>query len=203
MDISTVVFDLGGVLCRYQPQLRLRELSRISGRAPEEVHRILYGSGFIAETEAGSWSAAEIAAEIGTRLGHPMDRAALETAWLACFPLDEAVIDLAGRVARRHRTAILTNNDPLLREALLGAHPEWEHLFGDIVFSADIHAVKPSAEAFDRALSIMDVEPSVVLFVDDSEANVAGARNAGLSAVRFRDAAQLAADLAEHGLLSP
>jgi hypothetical protein len=40
VGISTVVFDLGGVVCRYQPELRLQELARISGRTPEDVHQL-------------------------------------------------------------------------------------------------------------------------------------------------------------------
>ncbi|MEU4160537.1 HAD family phosphatase [Actinoplanes sp. NPDC026670] len=202
MGISTVVFDLGGVVCRYQPELRLAELAHIYARTSEDVHRLLYGSGFIGETEGGLWSAEEIVAEVGARLGHSVGRDELESAWLASFPVDEAVVGLAGRIAVRHRTAILTNNDLLLREALLRAHPELGEHFGDIVFSADIHAVKPTAEAFSRALSILAVEPSDVLFVDDSQANVAGALKAGLSAVQFQDAAQLAAELDRHGLLN-
>jgi putative hydrolase of the HAD superfamily len=196
MAIRTVVFDLGGVVCRYQPRLRLHELARIYGRTPDDVHRILYGSGFVGETEMGRWNAEEIASEIGARLGRAVDRAELEPAWLASFPVDEEVLELVRRTAVRHRTAILTNNDLLLRDALLSSHPDFADRFGDIVFSAEIHAVKPAAEAFHRALSIMKVEPSEVLFFDDSDTHVAGARRAGITAVRFQHAQQLATDLA-------
>ncbi|WIN00341.1 HAD-IA family hydrolase [Actinoplanes oblitus] len=195
MAIDTVVFDLGGVVCRYQPELRLRELARLAGREPGEVRRILYGGGFVAQTEMGYWTAEGIVAEIGRRLGRPIGRAELEAAWLAAFPVDDEVLDLVAREATRHRVAVLTNNDLLLREALLRARPEFGDRFGAIVFSAEIHAVKPAAESYRRALSIMDVEPSAVLFVDDSEANVAGSRLAGLSAVRFHHAQQLGAEL--------
>lgn len=201
MAVRTVVFDLGGVVCRYRPELRLQALAGVYGRTPEDVHRILYGSGFIGETERGHWNAEEIVAELGVRLGRPVDRAGLEPAWLASFPVDEDVLELVGRTTVRHRTAILTNNDLLLREALLGARPEFGDRFGDIVFSAEIHAVKPAPESFRRALSIMMAEPAEVLFVDDSDTNVTGALRAGLSAVRFEGAQQLAVELERHGLL--
>ncbi|WP_203690952.1 HAD-IA family hydrolase [Catellatospora coxensis] len=201
MPVSTVVFDLGGVVCRHQPELRLRELARRYGRTVEDVHRILYATGFIGETELGHWNAEEIVSEIGARLGRPVDRAELEPAWLASFPVDEQVLELVGRIAVRHRTAILTNNDLLLREALLGARPDFAGRFGDIVFSAAIHAVKPAAEAFRRTLSIVNAEPSETLFIDDSDSHVAGALQAGICAVRFQSARQLAAELERHGLL--
>ncbi|GAA1379782.1 HAD family hydrolase [Catellatospora chokoriensis] len=201
MAMSTVVFDLGGVVCRYRPERRLQELSRISGRTPADVHRILYGSGFIGETELGQRNAEEIVSEIGARLGRPMDRSELEPAWLASFPVDEEVLELVGRTAVRHRTAILTNNDLLLREALLSARPDFADRFDDIVFSAEIHAVKPAAESFRKALSIMKAEPSQVLFIDDSDTNVAGALQAGLSAVRYQHAQQLANELERYHVL--
>jgi HAD superfamily hydrolase (TIGR01509 family) len=199
-SVTTVVFDLGGVVCRYRPDLRLRELARIYGRAPEDVHRVLYGSGFIGETESGAWNADEIVAEIGARLGSPVGRAELEPAWLASFPVDEEVLDLVRRTAAHHRTAILTNNDLLLREALLRARPEFGGHFAHIVFSAEIHAVKPSAEAFRRALSILEAEPTEVVLVDDSGTNVDGATRAGWAAVRFQDVRRLATDLERSGV---
>jgi hypothetical protein len=69
MDMSSIVFDLGGVICRHQPDLRLRELVRIFGQPPEDVHGILYVSGFIGETELGYWNAEQIVSEIGARFG--------------------------------------------------------------------------------------------------------------------------------------
>lgn len=196
--MRTVVFDLGGVVCRYRPERRLRALARLYGREPADVHRILYGSGFAGATELGEWSAAEIVAEIGARLGRTVGRAELEAAWLASFPVDEEVLDLVARVAVRHRTALFTNNDLLLREAL---RPELGDLFGEVVFSAEIRAVKPAAEAFQRALSIMEADPADVVFIDDSDVNVAAAVRAGIAAVRFRDAEQLAAELGRSGLI--
>ncbi|MEU8080340.1 HAD-IA family hydrolase [Catellatospora citrea] len=201
MAMTTIVFDLGGVVCRYRPELRLQELSRISGRTAEDIHRILYGSGFVGETELGQWNAEDIVSEIGARLGRPVDRSELESAWLASFPVDEEVLELVGRAAERHRTAILTNNDLLLREALLRARPDFGGRFNDIVFSAEIQAVKPAAESFRKALSIMNAEPSRVLFIDDSDTNVAGALRAGIPAVRYQRTEQLAGELERYKVL--
>jgi HAD superfamily hydrolase (TIGR01509 family) len=195
--MGLVIFDLGGVVCRYRPELRLGELARIFGRAPEDVHRVLYGSGFIGETERGAWTAGGIVAEVGIRLGCPVGRGELEAAWLASFEVDEEVLELARRTGKRHRTALFTNNDLLLREALLRTHPNLAGCFGDIVFSAEIQAVKPTAESFRKALAIMKAEHSEALLVDDSENNVAGALRASLSAIHFQGVRRLAAELGQ------
>jgi glucose-1-phosphatase len=200
MAIGTVVFDLGGVICRYRPERRLRELALICGRAPEDVHRLLYGSGFVGETERGQWDAAQIVSEVGARLGCVVGRAELTRAWLAPFEVDDEVLELAGRIAEGRRTAIFTNNDLLLREALLDARPELAARFDSIVFSAEVQTVKPAAEAFRRAFVLIGTVASEVLFVDDSDTNVTGALHAGASAIRFRDARRLAAELDGYGI---
>ena len=59
---------------------------------------------------------------------------------------------------------------------------------------------KPKREAFERAAATLSLPPERLLLVDDREVNVAGARDAGLDAVRFTGAAALEQALLERGL---
>ncbi len=52
-------------------------------------------------------------------------------------------------------------------------------------YSCDVGWAKPSAEFFTHIVETLDVSADQVLFVDDSQANVDGARNAGLRAERW------------------
>jgi len=67
--------------------------------------------------------------------------------------------------------------------------------------SCETGARKPDRAAYEVVLSRLGVAPDACLFVDDREANCAGARVVGMDAVRFVDAASLTADLAARGLL--
>jgi len=58
-------------------------------------------------------------------------------------------------------------------------------LFDGCVFSAAEHTVKPSAEIFDILCERFNLIPEETLFIDDSQINTNGARNAGLSAYLF------------------
>lgn len=54
-------------------------------------------------------------------------------------------------------------------------------------FSSDLGYVKPEPEMYRRVVELLAVAPQEALFIDDVEANVAGARQVGLSALRFTD----------------
>jgi HAD superfamily hydrolase (TIGR01509 family) len=67
--------------------------------------------------------------------------------------------------------------------------------FDAFVFSARIGVAKPAPAAFLAALDVMGVPPGEVVFIDDREPNVAGARAVGIDGRRFSDAGALRAEL--------
>ena len=74
-------------------------------------------------------------------------------------------------------------------------------LFERVVYSRQIKRQKPDPVAFERLCAELQRPPEELLFVDDSPANVEGARSAGLAAVVFTSERELVADLERHGVL--
>ena len=68
------------------------------------------------------------------------------------------------------------------------------------IFSAELGASKPDPEAYRRLADRLGVAPEEILFFDDDEPLVIGARAAGLSAYQVGGAAAVRAGLAAHGL---
>lgn len=60
---------------------------------------------------------------------------------------------------------------------------------------------KPDVAMYERALGITQRAPEECLFIDDRASNIEGARRAGLRAIHFQSAAQLRAELAQHGVM--
>lgn len=81
------------------------------------------------------------------------------------------------------RCAILSNA-PLEIARKLDA-TEWLAEFSPRLFSCDLRATKPDAEAFEAALAHLDAAAEDVVFVDDREPNIAAARAAGLGALLY------------------
>jgi len=197
MSITTVLFDLGGVVCRFVPERRLALLAADCGLPAAEVHARLWESGFSHECDLGRYSARQMYAEARRRAGLSMDYGGFRSAWTAAFEPDHAVLAIVDAVAGECRTAMLTDNAALLDEALPLLLPEVAGRFEPRLFSYALGACKPDAAVFRGALARLGQSAANVLFVDDTPAAVEGARAVGLTAVLFRDAPSLAAELGQ------
>jgi putative hydrolase of the HAD superfamily len=78
---------------------------------------------------------------------------------------------------------LATNATSDLRDDL--SRFDLEHEFDAVISSAEVGHHKPSKEFFAAACAAIGTKEQWVLFVDDTERNVSGARAAGLSALRF------------------
>lgn len=79
-----------------------------------------------------------------------------------------------------------------------------ESLFGVAVYSCEIGLAKPDPAYFEKAVAMIGAPSGEVLFVDDKQENVDGARTAGLRAERWELAEghpRLRALLAGHGVV--
>lgn len=74
---------------------------------------------------------------------------------------------------------LFTNNGPMLDLCLAGPLRGLTDAFDDVVCSWHLGARKPSAEAFDRFAFRVAHDPSELLLLDDSPANVNAARSCG------------------------
>ena len=68
--------------------------------------------------------------------------------------------------------------------------------FDELIASWHLGVTKPDPAAFDLAAERIGATPTEIVFVDDAEANVAGARAAGWNAIAFTTALDLHAALA-------
>jgi putative hydrolase of the HAD superfamily len=105
-------------------------------------------------------------------------------------------------VADRHSIAVLTNNCRLVTDHIGYLNPPVARLFGPHVYpSAAFGAAKPAAQAYLGCVRQLGVDANATLFIDDSDANVTGAIDAGLHAYKFTSADALSEELARFNLL--
>ena len=70
----------------------------------------------------------------------------------------------------------LATNQDLGRAAYMKAELGYDEVFDSCFYSSDVGWAKPSAEFFMHMVEMLGVPADEVLFVDDSQANVDGAR---------------------------
>jgi glucose-1-phosphatase len=202
--VKAVVFDMDGVLCRYRRALRLERLAAWSGRSADDIVAAIWRSGFEGEGERGRLSADEYLKAFGERMGYPLSAEQWVEARRAAIEPDEAVLSLARALGRAMPVGMLTNNPLLLKRHFVAVFPAAAAIFGSrAVFSAELGWVKPEAEAFRLLAARLSMTPEEVLYFDDDQSYVAGARAAGLRAEHVGGAAGVRAGLARHGVACP
>lgn len=200
---EVLVMDLGGVLCGWLPDRRLHTLAALSGLPPGTVDELVFASGFDDAAERGRFDLAGFTDELRSLLGLGPDVGddALRAAWATAFEPDARVLALVDRATCP--TAVFTNNGPLLEAALHHELAAVGEVFDRVLCSWHVGATKPDPAAYAGATEALGVHPSVVLFVDDSDANVTAALEAGWQAHHYTDPLNLTATLRGAGLLGP
>jgi HAD superfamily hydrolase (TIGR01509 family) len=199
--IKAVVFDMDGVLCDYRIERRLALLAAWSGRSADAIHAAIWRSGFEDDAERGAISADDYLKAFGERMGYPLTAAQwIEARKIATEP-DPAVLSLARQLGRDRVIGMLTNNPWLLKRHLAEVFPAVPEIFGGrAMFSAELGRSKPDPEVYRRLAARLEVAPNEILYFDDDEPLVMGAREAGLTAYRVGGVAAVRAALAAHGL---
>ncbi|MFD1745592.1 HAD family hydrolase [Rhizobium helianthi] len=199
MNIQHIVFDIGKVLIHYDPNI---PFSRI---IPDEAERrwfflnVCTHEWNLEQDRGREWAVAE--AEL---IGKYPERAhqirAFRQHWHEMVPhaYDESVSIMESLIEQGHDVTMLTNfaADTFRQARML--FPFLNKPRG-VTVSGEVFLIKPDKAIYDLHARNFNLAPEKTLFIDDSAANVDGAREAGWSAVQFTDAARLRADLARYG----
>jgi epoxide hydrolase-like predicted phosphatase len=195
MTIEAVVFDIGGVL----------EITPDLGVTKVWESRLGLGLGELNQRMADIWRGGSI----GTISEHDVhqavrERLALDGHQLAEFMADlwreylgtanTELIEYARRLRSRYRTGILSNSFVGAREKEQAAYG-FEGLVDEIIYSHECGLSKPDPAIYALACERLRVVPRRMVFLDDREPCVEGARQAGIHAVLYQDNAQAVRDI--------
>jgi epoxide hydrolase-like predicted phosphatase len=197
MTIQAVVFDIGGVL----------EITPDLGWGPAWESRLGLAPGELGERMADAWRGGEIGTVSEAEVHQAArDRLGLDEGQLTEFMADlwrdylgtanTELIEYARRLRPRYRTGILSNSFVGAREREQEAYG-FEDLVDELVYSHECALSKPDPRSYALVCARLDVEPARVVFVDDNEENVEGARLVGLHAVLCTDNAKTISGIEE------
>lgn len=97
--------------------------------------------------------------------------------------------------------AVLSNTNALHWETQVD-HERVQNLFDRTFLSYELGLAKPDTEIFEAVLAQLDIDAPHVVFLDDNQVNVDGARQTGIDAALTKGVDAARAALAERGLLS-
>jgi 2-haloacid dehalogenase len=200
-EITTVVFDLGGVLIDWNPRHLYRKVFGDDIAAMES---------FLAEVCTPEWNASLdagvsfVGAVAELAAAHP-EQAELINIYHSRWPemLGDAfadTVEILNEVRRAgYRTFALSNWSAETFPITRPHFPFLDEMDG-ILISGEVGVGKPDPAIFREFIARFGIEPDRTIYIDDWDRNVATASGLGLVAIQFVDAAQLRAELRRLGV---
>jgi HAD superfamily hydrolase (TIGR01509 family) len=190
----TVLFDLGNVLVKIQPEAFSARLgfahSELHGPSADRVREI------VRQYEIGTLSTGQYLEDLhilfGRRFSHDVIRQAMLD--IIAEPL-EGMDDLVRRVASVATVGLVSNTNELHFLRSLEAVPALRFM-REFFLSYELKALKPDPAYYARVLARIPHAAGAIVFIDDLEENVEEARRAGMVGLRFEGLEQLRKQLA-------
>src|SRR5262245_39768229 len=195
VELRAVVFDVGGVL----------EVNPATGWPERWAARLGCSEDDLAQRIDGLWSGGDVGAvtlaEIERRTADALDLddgalgELMNDAWAEYLgSLNCPLAEYFQSLRPRFKTGILSNSFVGAREREQDAYG-FEHMCDTIVYSHEVGHLKPEPAAYAIVCDRLGVDPAEVLFLDDVQTNVDGARASGMRAITFLNTTQAISEL--------
>ncbi len=198
--VQAVVFDMGGVVVELGP---LTDLLGDDPMAPEVFWDRWLASPTVRDFEMGRCSVEDfgrrLVEELGLGFGGDELVERFRTWPRGLFPGAEEVVATAAASAE---VCVLSNTNELHWTSQTD-HQRVVPLFDRAYLSYQLGLAKPDRDIFDHVVADLNCPPEAILFLDDNQVNVDGARGVGIRAELTRGVEEAAAALLLHGLGSP
>ena len=196
-----IYFDMGMVLLEFSVERMVRQMAALSGAAAEQVKKILFDSGLMPRYEAGKISTAEFYEVYCERIGVRPDYDALCHAGSDIFTINVPMLPIVAQLCQAGYTlGVLSNTCDCHWQYCTKHYRFLNECFAVYALSFEIKAAKPDRAIFMAAAELAHCRPEEIFFVDDVAGHVEGAKAAGIDAVVYTSAAQVAAELRMRGV---
>lgn len=187
--IKNYIFDFGNVLSQFYPDKLTapfvsdkKELKNVSDVVFDRLYWDRLDDGSITDEEVKSCIKSRLPNELGEVGCKVYDN------WICSMipvpNMKELVLDIKRSGKKLYLLSNISNgfangykDVPWLKELL--------ECFDGLVFSAEVNLVKPNREIFEYLLEKFSLNADECLFIDDSEKNIIGAKNAGIDGYLF------------------
>jgi putative hydrolase of the HAD superfamily len=185
-EIQAVLFDYGGVLAEEGFSNTLEALAKEQCLPVEnmtaEGMQAVYDSGFV----LGRGSESDFWKQLRERTGLNGDDSSLRTRVFDGFVIRPWILELVAQLkAKGYVTGILSDQTDWLDR--LDARDHFYKYFDRIYNSYYLGKGKRDPSHFSDVAADLGLDPSAVLFIDDSKNNVATAIAAGMQAIQYID----------------
>ena len=201
-NIKGLLFDLGGVLMEIDFERALLTWNQWTLLPVEELrHRFKMDEAY-EKHERGEIESSEYFSHLRKILELEANDSEIIQGWNAIF-LSEIVetVDHIQAANAKLPCCAFTNSNPTHQDFWMSAYPAVVESFHQIFVSSELGLRKPEPEAFEAIADSMDISLDAILFFDDTEENITGAKAVGMHTVHVKDHKDVKQALVEIGAL--
>ena len=196
-----IVFDLGGVVVNWQPDLIIRSVFEDTSTQDLVKKKIIEHADWI-ELDRGSIGLEQAIDRGAARTGLPSeDMERLFNAVPPSLTPIEATIELIRELSSTRNRLYVLSNMHLASIAYLEQHQTFWDAFQGTVISSRINMVKPEAQIYQYLVNEYQLNPGDTVFIDDMQENLTAASSIGIQTIRFTDADQCRRELVSLGCI--
>jgi HAD superfamily hydrolase (TIGR01509 family) len=201
--ITTVIFDMGGVLLRTVDPAPREAIAKRFGVTRRELEAFVFSSETSLLSEEGKLSDVAHWQTVMRHFGQPAgDHFQLYDEYFAGDAIDQRLLAFAASLKPKYKLGLLSNAWENARP-LLRARFDFIDTFDDSIFSYEVRSRKPDAAIYQAILDMMDAQPEEAVFIDDVLENVEGAQAVGMQALQFSGVETLISTLSDLLALVP
>ena len=199
--ITTIVFDIGGVLLDIHPEKTYQyisdsidiEIDVVKNRFPWDAHD---------EYEKGNLTNKEWFFAFRDSLPQPCCLKEIDfwKAWSLLLGKEKNTVDLLGILSQSHSTWLLSNTNPKHIQDEIEKKYLFPCLVDGAIYSFDARCRKPDKQIYDFLLESSQANPGECIFIDDLIENVNAARLIGMHAIHYRNYKLLSNELKNLGV---
>ena len=185
--IRNIVFDMGGVLYHWSPEIAFRDYGEEDGQI---LYDAVYGSPDWRRLDRGDIGEDDLIALASARVPDRLKPEVVRLArWYELTGPVEGMEELADELHGAGYPLYLLSNTSRAFHSFRGRIPALRFFTGEFI-SADHRLLKPDPEIFRAFLAEFGLRAEESLFIDDWEPNVEGARSVGMEGIRFDGSAR-------------
>ena len=195
--INNILFDMGNVLIRFDPDLFLRRMG-VGGEDAALLNREVFRSVEWVRLDRGDIGDADALEAVKRRLPERLWPAAAELIcrWDRPYTPVPGMPELVRELSEAGYRLYLLTNASRRHRTYWPTFPVSVYFGNRIMLSADWHIIKPEPGFYEKAFELFDLDRRACVFIDDNPINIESALRMGLPGLVFRgDAARLRAEL--------
>jgi putative hydrolase of the HAD superfamily len=199
---TTIVFDLGNTLIRFDHNISAEKISKLSRHDHEHIYQSFFDSPMTRAFECGEISSHEFWQRASHLLSIKIPYEKFVGIWNDIFWEDKGSCRIARKLKRSYKLFLLSNINRLHFNYIKKKFRVIS-IFDKLILSYMVGAMKPDRAIFEHVVKLAGGDRSKILYIDDRKDLIREARSLGIDSIRYEGAKALGSELKKKGIWCP